>query len=129
VVTVADFLDRYFTNYVEAEGLKSTSTVSGHIKALRASLDELPVTALEKPPAIAKFKADYRKGHEVATVNRVLSAYFGQRSIGVASRSRRCCRRRRFIASVLRSNHVMKRSAIGESIATKSRCCSRPAKR
>ena len=34
VLTVATFLDQYFTNYVEAEGLKSTDTIGGHIKAL-----------------------------------------------------------------------------------------------
>jgi integrase len=71
-VTVADFLDGYFTNFVEAEGLKSTHTIAGHIKALKSALGDLPVTALEKPADIAKFKAEYRKGHEVATVNRAL---------------------------------------------------------
>ena len=34
VLTIATFLDQYFTNYVEAEGLKSTDTIGGHIKAL-----------------------------------------------------------------------------------------------
>lgn len=34
VFTVATFLDQYFTNYVEAEGLKSVDTIGGHIKAL-----------------------------------------------------------------------------------------------
>lgn len=72
VLTVATFLDQYFTNYVEAEGLKSTDTIGGHIKALKASLGELPVTALEKPADIARFKAAYRHGHAVATVNRAL---------------------------------------------------------
>jgi integrase len=71
-ITVAEFLDRYFTDYVEAEGIKSADTVRGHIKALKATLGELPVTALEKPPDIARFKAGYRPGREVATVNRVL---------------------------------------------------------
>ena len=72
VLTVATFLDQYFTNYVEAEGLKSTDTIGGHIEALKASLGELPVTALEKPADIARFKAAYRHGHAVATVNRAL---------------------------------------------------------
>lgn len=72
VLTVAAFLDQYFTNYVEAEGLKSTATVGGHIKALKATLGELPVTALEKPADISRFKAAYRHGHAVATVNRAL---------------------------------------------------------
>jgi integrase len=72
VSTVADFLDRYYTNYVEAEDLKSADTISGHIKALKASLGELLVTALEKPGEIARFKAEYRHGRAVATVNRAL---------------------------------------------------------
>jgi integrase/recombinase XerD len=71
-LTVANFLDRYHTNYVEAEGLKSADTIAGHIKALKASLGELPVKVLEKPTEIGRFKAEYRKGHEVATVNRAL---------------------------------------------------------
>jgi integrase len=71
-LTVAEFLDRYYTNYVEAEGLRSTATVSGHLKALKATLGELPVTALEKPADIARFKAEYRHGRTVATVNRAL---------------------------------------------------------
>ena len=73
-LTVTDFLDRYFTNYVEAEGLKSARTISGHLKALKASLGDLPVVALEKPGEIVRFKAAYRDGHEVATVNRALGA-------------------------------------------------------
>ena len=71
-LTVSAFLDQYYTNYVEAEGLKSANTVSGHIKALKASLGELPVAVLEKPAEIGRFKAEYRRGHEVATVNRAL---------------------------------------------------------
>ncbi|MGH9159919.1 MAG: hypothetical protein ACRD2X_08025 [Vicinamibacteraceae bacterium] len=69
---VADFLDEYYTNYVEADGLKSAGTVCGHIKQLKEALGELPVTALEKPADIARFKAQYRKGRTLATVNRVL---------------------------------------------------------
>jgi integrase len=72
VVTVAAFLDRYYTNYVEAEGLKSARTISGHVKALKASLGDLPAAVLEKPAEIMRFKAAFRQGHEVATVNRVL---------------------------------------------------------
>ena len=72
VVTVAAFLDEYFTNYVDAEGLKSMVTVRGHIKQLKEALGHLAVTALEKPPDIARFKALYRKGRTLATVNRAL---------------------------------------------------------
>lgn len=73
-LTVTEFLDRYYTNYVEAEGLKSAKTINGHLKALKTSLGELPVLALEKPGEIVRFKATYRQGHEVATVNRALGA-------------------------------------------------------
>lgn len=72
VTTVAEFLDGYYTNYVEAEGLKSLVTIRGHIKQLNEALGELPVTALEKTPDIARFKARYRKGRTLATVNRAL---------------------------------------------------------
>lgn len=46
-VTVAEFLDRYYTNYVEAEGLKNADTFSGYAKALKAGLGDHPVTVLE----------------------------------------------------------------------------------
>ena len=97
VLTVAEFLDRYYMNCVEAEGLRSTGTVSGHLKALKASLGELPVTALEKPADIARFKAEYRHGRTVATVNRALGCV--RRSTGDDSRIRRCSRQRRSIVS------------------------------
>jgi len=67
VLTVAESLDRYQTNYVNAEGLKSADTIVGHLKALKASLGNLPVTALEKPADIARFKSEYRQGRKVAT--------------------------------------------------------------
>jgi hypothetical protein len=60
------------TTYVEAEGLKSAGTVLGHVKALKAALGSLPVTALEKPADISRYKAEYRQGRKVATVNRAL---------------------------------------------------------
>ncbi len=72
-VTVGEFLDRYYAEYVEPEGLKSTVTIQGQLKALKASLGDLPVVALEKPADIARFKAEFRKGRKVATVNRALA--------------------------------------------------------
>jgi integrase len=71
-LTVAEFLDRYYAEYVEAEGLKSADTIQGQVKALKATLGYLPVVALEKPTDIARFKAEFRKGRKVATVNRAL---------------------------------------------------------
>jgi integrase len=72
-VTVGEFLDRYYNNYVEGEGLRDPVTIKGRLKAIKETLGGLPVTALEKPAEIVRFKAVYRKGHEVATVNRALS--------------------------------------------------------
>ena len=72
-VTVAEFLDRYYTDYVEAEGLRDPVTIKGRLKAIKAVLGDLPVAALAKSSEVLRFKAGYRKGHEVATVNRALS--------------------------------------------------------
>jgi hypothetical protein len=119
-LTVANFLDRYYTNYVEAEGLKSADTVAGHIKGLKASLGELPVTVLEKPTDIGRFKAEYRKGHEAATVNRALGV-LRARSIGDASRTHRCSRPHRSIVSVSASRPATKRNGTGAFTATRSR--------
>ena len=72
-LTVAEFLDLYYMNYVEAEGLRDPVTIKGRLKAIKATLGDLPVTALEKPAEVLRFKAAYRKGREVATLNRALS--------------------------------------------------------
>ena len=78
VLTVAEFLDRYYTDYVEAEGLREQGHESrGRLKAVKAVLGRLPVSVLEKPEQIQRFKASYRQGHEIATVNRALSALRG----------------------------------------------------
>jgi integrase len=72
-LTVAGFLDRYYTSYVEAEALRSAATIKGRLKAVKDVLGELPVAVLEKPAEIYRFKAGYRHGHNIATVNRALS--------------------------------------------------------
>ena len=72
-VTVAEFLDRYQTNYVEAEGLRDPVTIKGRLKAIKETLGGLLVTELEKPAEVLRFKAVYCTGREIATVNRALS--------------------------------------------------------
>jgi integrase len=72
-LTVADFLDRYYVSYVEAEGLRSKATIKGRLNAVKTVLGNEPVTSLERPHVIQRFKAAYRPGHEIATVNRALS--------------------------------------------------------
>jgi hypothetical protein len=66
-------LDTDFANYVEAEGLRDPATIRGRLKAIKAVLGDQPVTALETPAEVLRFRAAYRKGREVATVNRALS--------------------------------------------------------
>ena len=56
-----------------AEGLRDPATIKGRLKAIKAVLGDQPVTVLEKPAEVLRFKAIYRKGREVATVNRALS--------------------------------------------------------
>src|SRR5579862_766234 len=69
-VTVAEFLDRYYTNYVEAQGLRDPVTIKGRLKAIKETLGELPVTALEKrcsspsmpseaPPIVNQLSTDW----------------------------------------------------------------------
>jgi len=72
-VTIAGFLDRYYENYVLAEGLRDPVTIQSRLKAVKVVIGDLPVNALEKPADILRFKAAFRKGREVATVNRALS--------------------------------------------------------
>ena len=72
-LTVAGFLDLYFTNYVEAEGLSDPVTVSSRLKGIKRVLGDLPVGVLEKPGEIFRFKAIHRKGRQIATVNRALA--------------------------------------------------------
>jgi hypothetical protein len=56
IQTVADLLDRYQVNYVEAEALRSAATVRGRLRTLKQYLGNLPVAALERPDEIQAFK-------------------------------------------------------------------------
>jgi len=76
-LTVSDFLDRYCKNYVEAEGLRDPVTIKGRLKAVKAVIGDEPVNMLEKTEPIQRFKASYRHGHAIATVNRALSTLRG----------------------------------------------------
>ena len=44
------------------------------MQAVKDTLGNDPVAALKKPSEIVRFKAAYRQGREIATVNRALSA-------------------------------------------------------
>jgi hypothetical protein len=73
IVTVADLLDRYRKEYVDAERLRSAATIHGRLKTLNQHLGALPVAALERADEIQAFKRTYRDKRTVATVNRVFS--------------------------------------------------------
>ena len=52
-------------------------TIKGRLKAVKAVLGNEPVSVLEKAEPIQRFKASYRHGRAIATVNRALSALRG----------------------------------------------------
>lgn len=76
-LTVADLLDRYFMHYVEAEGLRSKASIRSRLAAVSAVIGNKPAAVLETTEGIQSFKAAYRKGREVSTVNRALSVLRG----------------------------------------------------
>jgi len=76
-LTVAGFLDRYYKDYVEAEGLRDPITIKGQLAAVKEVLGNQEVATLEKVREILRFKAAYRPGRAIATVNRALSTLRG----------------------------------------------------
>jgi integrase len=72
-LTITGFLDQYYESHVQAEGLRDPATIQSRLKAIKTAIGHLPVTALEKPADILRFKAAFRKGREISTVNRALS--------------------------------------------------------
>lgn len=76
-LTVAEFLDRYYKNYVVAEGLRDPVTIKGQLAAVKALLGQMEVTTLKKVSEILRFKAAYRPGRAIATVNRALGTLRG----------------------------------------------------
>ena len=121
-------LDRYFEDYVEAEGLRDTDSVKARLKALRAVLGKLPVASLEKPGDILRFKAAYRKGHEVATVNRALAALRAAINWG-RFQDPPYLRRRRSTGLGVTIRRKTRRSATAASERRKNRRSWRPARR
>jgi integrase len=65
------------TSKQTAERVWEPRFLKGRLKAVRGVLGDLPVSVLERPEEIQRFKAAYRQGHEIATVNRALSTLRG----------------------------------------------------
>lgn len=72
---VAGFLDAYLERHLKPSGIRSLSTVAGHIKVLKQYFGDLPVKALEAPEVINRFKAesDYARRVAISTLHRVLA--------------------------------------------------------
>jgi integrase len=72
--TVSAFLDAYLERCVKPAGLRSISSVVGQIKVLKQHLGSLPLSALEDPDEINRFKTDsaYCEDLELASIHRVL---------------------------------------------------------
>ncbi len=71
---VVTFLDAYYERCVKPAGLRSLGSVRSQIGVLKEHLGHLPLSALEEPDEINRFKSDseYVEDLEVASVHRVL---------------------------------------------------------
>src|SRR3989442_1456310 len=74
LTTVAAFLDAYLERCVKPAGLRSIGSVRSQVAVLKEHLGNLPLSALEEPDEINRFKADsdYAEDVELASVHRVL---------------------------------------------------------
>jgi integrase len=71
---VAAFLDAYWERCVKLAGLRSLSSVRSQISVLKQHLGHLPLSALDEPDEINRFKtdSDYAEDVEIASMHRVL---------------------------------------------------------
>ena len=71
---VSAFLDAYWERCVKPAGLRSVASVRGQITVLKEHLGQLPLSAIEEPDEINRFKTDseYAEDVEIASVHRVL---------------------------------------------------------
>ena len=71
---VATFLDAYFERCVKPAGLRSIASIRSQITVLKEHLGDLPLSALDEPDDINRFKteSDYAEEVELASLHRVL---------------------------------------------------------
>jgi len=71
---VSGFLDAYWERCVKPAGLRSIATVRSQISVLKEHLGHLPLSALEEPDEINRFKTDseYAEDVELTSIHRVL---------------------------------------------------------
>jgi integrase len=72
--TVSTFLDGYWERCVKPAALRSAATVRSQVSVLKDHFGHLPLSALEDPDEVNRFKteSDYAEDVELASVHRVL---------------------------------------------------------
>src|SRR3984893_17640587 len=86
ITAVSAFLDAYLERCVKPAGLRSIGSVRSQIAVLKEHLGELPLSALEDPDEINRFKTDseYAEDVEIASVHRVLERLRAAMNWGMA---------------------------------------------
>ena len=86
IENVSEFLDAYFERCAKPAGLRSIGTVRSQIGVLKEHLGNLPLTALEDPDEINRFKtdSDWAEDVEIASVHRVLERLRAAMNWGMA---------------------------------------------
>ena len=83
---VAAFLDAYWDRCVKPAGLRSLGSVKSQLSVLKQHLGHLPLSALEEPDEINRFKtdSDYAEDVELASMHRVLERLRAAINWGIA---------------------------------------------
>ncbi len=86
IENVSAFLDAYFERCAKPAALRSIGSVRSQIGVLKENLGHLPLTALEEPDEINRFKTDseWAEDVEIASVHRVLERLRAAMNWGMA---------------------------------------------
>src|SRR6185295_17050571 len=84
MTTVAAFLDAYFERCVKPAGLRSIASVRSQIGVLKEHIGHLPLSGLEDPDEVNRFKAEYGEDVEIASVHRALERLRAAMNWGIA---------------------------------------------
>src|SRR6185436_15419521 len=86
IATVAAFLDAYLERCVKPAGLRSIGSVRSQIAVLKEHLGNLPLSGLEDPDEVNRFKTDseYAEDVEIASIHRVLERLRAAMNWGMA---------------------------------------------
>jgi len=86
IATVSAFLDAYLERCVKPAGLRSIGSVRSQVAVLKEHLGDLPLSGLEDPDEINRFKtdSDYAEDVELASIHRVLERLRAAMNWGMA---------------------------------------------